>query len=230
MNQLTKREYRRPSAENEKEKIPEPKGGLESRIFDLEVLIRDRLESLPQLIAEEVANSVVGESYYRYDSSSTYFPTLIFVFRETNTLQYRRKSQVKARLRMDNKTITDDVIVNIRKRCNAIRGLTYVYGSVRANFVSTDKRWKTTLYTYDQENAVNLLKSICQVVEEPFSNRNISWTIGRGRTNPYRRDEPLQGIEPTPSDAGLRTTMRLFRIVLQVNGIPRPITILRESN
>lgn len=45
-------------------------------------------------IAQEVSLGVVGESYYKWDSVSTYYPTITFLFKETETSQYPRRSQV----------------------------------------------------------------------------------------------------------------------------------------
>ena len=57
----------------------------------------------------EVSLQIVGESYYRWDSTSTYFPTLTFLFKEVEASQYKstRRSQIKVRLNKRNEDLTN---------------------------------------------------------------------------------------------------------------------------
>lgn len=190
-------------------------------------LFNEKIDTLPSVIAEEVASSIVGQSYYNYDRSFTYFPTIVLIFREKGALQYPRRSQVKARLKADNKSVTDDFIRRLRDACAEKRGFEYTYGRVRGNFVSSDKRWKTTVFTSSKDEGTKLLSTICDLVGEPFLMRNVSWTEGRERENPFRREETLDSIDPSPPFENQEPQMCLHRVVMLVNGLPRPIILLR---
>lgn len=57
-------------------------------------------------LAEEMSLQMGGESYYKWDSVTTYFPTFTFLFREAGVSQYARKSQIKLRLSIRNEDLT----------------------------------------------------------------------------------------------------------------------------
>ena len=58
----------------------------------------------------EVSLQIVGESYYKWDSISTYYPTVTFLFKEEGGLQYPRRSQIKVRLAKTNSEISEQDI------------------------------------------------------------------------------------------------------------------------
>ena len=203
----------------------------EGVLMSIEGLLKEiinRLNVLPEVLAEEVASSIVGQSYYNYDKSFTYFPTLVMVFREVGAFQYPRRSQVKGRLKVDNKSISDVVVQNMRKSAIALRGFTYQYGTLRGNYVSQDKRWKTTVFASSRPEGLSLLNTLCNMVDERFNEKNISWTEGRERLNPFRREESLDDIPITPPLGIQNPTMKLHRVVLLVNGVSKPILLMRD--
>lgn len=71
---------------------------LDARFEDLKKYLSDWKSDLIKEIAQEVSLQVVGESYYKWDSISTYYPTITFLFKEQGVSQYPRKSQIKLRL------------------------------------------------------------------------------------------------------------------------------------
>lgn len=48
-------------------------------------------------IVEGVCNSIVGETWYKWDSTSKYFPSIVFLFVETGP-HYPKRAQLKTRL------------------------------------------------------------------------------------------------------------------------------------
>jgi hypothetical protein len=137
------------------------------------------LSELPDKTAIETSLHVVGESYYRWDSVTTYFPTVTFLFREIGDTTYPRRSQIKVRLRQRNEELTELDIEKLKVSCQAVSTLRYTYGNTKINYVSSDKRFKTTMFAQDAPMAISILQNICDVIEEPFLERNISLIIGR---------------------------------------------------
>lgn len=191
--------------------------------------VGDTLKKLPDEVAQEVSMQVVGESYYRWDSTTTYFPTLTFVFREVEVGQYPRKAQIKVRLKKMNKEVTQADIDLLRARCRGLCGLSYTYGTVRANYVSHDKRFKTTIFSNSAETATQVLEPICQTIEEPFEKKNLSLTYDRTRLNSTRRTATLDGIRTNTVDYKTDIKLRLFRVVLLVNGLASPLVVFHSK-
>ena len=81
------------------------------------------LKALPEKAAIETSLHVVGESYYKWDSLTTYFRTLTFFFREINAEQYPRKSQVKVRLKQRNEELTELDIGKLKLACKIMSSL-----------------------------------------------------------------------------------------------------------
>lgn len=200
---------------------------VDDAVNNLKIYIDSKLEKLAFQIAEEVSLSVVGESYYRYDSTSTYFPTLVMVFREVTDNNIKRRAQVKARLKQNNVELTDEVLDVLRERCNSLHGVTYLYGTIRGNYVSTDKRWKTTVFGASKDSIGELLETVCNCVDEKYEERNLSITTGRARVNPSRRTTPLEGVDNNKVNYQTDIRMTLYRVVLMVNGLARPIPLVR---
>ena len=102
---------------------------LEKLPHTIESLLNDQLESfkeylndwkkdLIQELAQEVSLQIVGESYYKWDSTCTYFPTLTFLFKEVKTSQYPRRSQIKVGLNKRNEDLTDLDINILKSKCH----------------------------------------------------------------------------------------------------------------
>ena len=91
------------------------------------------MEEFQQKIAIEVALSVVGESYSRFDSISSYYACLTFVFNEP--------TQIKVPLLKKADEFTEADIFALKTKMQAYANLTYKGGPVRGNYVSADKRF-----------------------------------------------------------------------------------------
>lgn len=84
---------------------------LSKQIEDVRKDLCEEFKKLPDKVAKEVALQVVGQSYVKWDSSSFYYPTLLFLFKEINVTNYPRKTQVKLRLKKKNTEITENDII-----------------------------------------------------------------------------------------------------------------------
>ena len=159
-------------------------------VTDVQKQLDELQKKLPGKVAEEVSLQVVGESYYRWDSVSTYFPTLSFLFREINVEAGPRRTQIKVRLKQRNQEIQDADVARIEASCASLDNLQYTYGTLRANYVNHDKRFKTTVFCQDVDNVDRVLKPICDVIGDPYERQNLSLTAARSRSNPHRRNHP----------------------------------------
>ena len=134
-------------------------------------------DALPDAIGRSVCNEIVGESYFRWDSTSKFYPTLIFHFKEAERTAYPKRTQIKIRLTSINEgdTITDDQIEQWRVLCeDQIPGVQYFSGPIRCNYVSsTGCSWKTTVFCNDEDEAHEILKAIIEPFGERYEPREI---------------------------------------------------------
>ena len=168
---------------------------LKGQIKEFKSYLDDWKKELIKEVAQEVSLQIVGESYYKWDSVTTYFPTITFLFKEVGVSQYPRKSQIKLRLSKRNEDLTTSDIDNLKRSCDAILNSTYSYGTERFNYVSSDKRFKTTVFGKNTPQIKALLCSLFQVINEPFEERNLSMNSSRTRVNQTKRLLPLDITE-----------------------------------
>ena len=116
---------------------------LNKRLNEFKEHLEDWKKDFIQDIAEEVSLQVVGESYFKWDSTCTFFPTITFLFKELNTYQYPRRSQIKVRYGKRNEEITDEDIRKLKEKSVLLLSQQYSYGTERYNYISSDKRFKT---------------------------------------------------------------------------------------
>lgn len=186
-------------------------------------------KELPGKVAEEVALQVVGESYYRWDSVSTYFPTLSFLFREISVEQGPRRTQIKVRLKERNEEVGEEEITRLEASCRDLSNLMYTYGTMRANYVNGDKRFKTTVFCRDYPNVERVLQSICRVIGDPYDKRHLSLTTARDRPNSIKRSTPLAGVPVNTVNYQTTRIVKLYKVVLMINGLASPIIIYKPS-
>jgi hypothetical protein len=184
-------------------------------------------ETLVNDISEEVSLKIVGESFYKWDSTSSYYPTLIFVFRESTIGSVKRKSQIKLRYFKNNNEITDQDIQNLKNQALGVRNLGYSYGTNRGNFVSTDKRFKTTIYAQSRDEIKRTLERILPFANEVYDERNLSFTEKSARVRINKRTVETAEIPLNRINYDENFYVQLYRISLLVNGSGRPILIYK---
>lgn len=210
------------------ESIPETIEGLLNRKFDeFKEYLNDWKKELIEQVAQEVSLQIVGESYYRWDATSTYYPTLTFLFKEENTEQYPKRSQIKVRLNKKNEEVTDADISMLKRNCNKLINQRYTYGTDRYNYVSADKRYKTTVFGSNVSEIISLFTNLLSVLDEPFLERNLSITFGRNRINQTKRSKPLGDIKINEMDYQSSFSVKFYKAVLLVNGLEKPIILAK---
>ena len=182
-------------------------------------------EELPDRLGKVVGQYVVGDSWFRWDGTHTYYPTLCFKFKEIETIQYPRTSQIQIKLKKNNQSLTDADIVRLRSSVANLDRLQYCYGSNRGYFVAKNRRFKTTVYGDSREEIEKVLQACISVVEEEFDPNYLSYTDGVKRENVVKRGTPLLGVSTNPVNYKKPSTQELFRVLLLVNGMEQPIVI-----
>jgi hypothetical protein len=69
--------------------------------------IEEESKKFVEKTALEVSQLIVGESYFKWDSTASYFPTIVFVFNEITQGETPRRSQIKARFKKLSQEVTD---------------------------------------------------------------------------------------------------------------------------
>ena len=179
-------------------------------------------------ISEEVSLRIVGESYYKWNSTNSFYPTLVLKFKETHVFQKARVTQLKAKLKYTSAQLTDQILRELQLKIDGIKDLSYCHGPTRGNFVAKDKHFKTTVFANDKQEIETLLKAVLQVVEEPFIERNLSVTFGRKRESITRCTKPLGNTPVYVQDYNQSFRVQLYRAVLLVNGLERPIVFYKK--
>jgi hypothetical protein len=186
-----------------------------------------KTKDLPIRTAREVCAKIVGESFYRWSGLQTFFPTLIFHFKEVDKL--KKRTQIKIRLTSihEGDLVDEERIKALGSQCEPLKRLTYASGPVRCNFVSTEK-WKTTIYCRQESDAISVLSTILQTFGQPFDPAAVSVTTGRGKTPGYAALSPNLQRETAPEWTRV-CIMTLNKVVLLCHGAKRIIEIFRSE-
>ena len=201
---------------------------LNKRLDEFKEYLENWKKDLIEDIAEEVSLQVVGESYFKWDSTCTYFPTITFLFKESNTEQYPRRSQIKVRYSKRNEEITEKDIRDLKEKCLLILNQEYSYGIERYNYISSDKRFKTTVFGANAEEIKLLFTNLFSVFGESFNEKNLSITSGRNRTNVTKRTKPLIDVDVNKNTYQTTFPLKFKKAVLLVNGLEKPITLAKN--
>lgn len=197
-------------------------------VKDFNDTIEEDKKEIIEQVCEEIPNRVVGESYYRYNATSQFFPTLTLVFVEETESKYPRRSQLKVKIKKQTEEITDRFIAELRNQFSSIHRKQYRYGPLRACYVSSDKTYKNTLFCSNLDQAIEVFSNVYRIVGLDFDRNNISITSGRNRKPITRRITPLDGQTPEVQNYNQEFEVCLYRAVLQVNGLPKPILIYKN--
>lgn len=147
-----------------------------------------------EAISDQVALKVVGESYYKWNSVSSFYPAVTVIFRQMHVATRLKRTQVKTRYNVRSEDFTEAMLAELHQRAEGLAGLRYNHGLTRGNYVSSDKRFKTTVYGQSTEDIAELFHKLLPVINEPFELANLSYTSGPRRVSITRRNVPLAGI------------------------------------
>lgn len=201
---------------------------IDKKIDKFKDFLKEWKKELIKEIAEEVSLQIVGESYYKWDSTSTYYPTITFMFREIECGKLPRRCQIKMRLKKKNEELEDKDIEIIKTKALVLKNLKYNYGIQRYNYVSSDKRFKTTIFGEQTSEIKELLKTLFNVINEPFEEKNLSITQQRLRENLTKIKTALNNIQINNIDYNQKFKVVFKKAVLLINGMSQPIIIAQN--
>nr|YP_009105467.1 hypothetical protein [Parietochloris pseudoalveolaris]AIT94094.1 hypothetical protein [Parietochloris pseudoalveolaris] len=199
---------------------------IETETQTLEEFFKEEIKLLPETVAKEVSLWIVGEAYKKWDSVTSYFPSLTFIFVEDTESNEPRRCQIKVRLKKPGTDLTEADIEKLRVLTLAHGNMGYTWGRVRGNYVSGDKRFKTTIYGSSENEIVNILSKICSITEDRVERNLFTFTSGGTlRPSHTRRTIGLDGKSLNDSNYKENFYLKLKRVVLLVNGLQQPIII-----
>jgi hypothetical protein len=178
-------------------------------------------------IVEGICNSIVGETYYKWNSITKFYPSVVFLFLEKG-ISYPKLSQIKTRLTCLDYNIVpnEDFIKKLRTAIlSRVPSLRYISGISRCNFVSTSGvSWKSTIYCKDLENGKNVFEEILKIIGEDFDAATLS--ITSPRKLPQTLLEGHVASEQHANQSLVREVdMFIHKVVLYCNGLPEPIIL-----
>ena len=188
-----------------------------------------KIEELPKTIASECSLSIIGEPYSRYDAISCYYPTLTFIFYEENALLKPRRAQIKLRLLDKTEDITEERIEELRIKIVKNGNLMFQAGNTRANYVTADKRMKTSIYAKDANNAKIILSKVLNIISDEFDESLLSITTnGTNRPNLSKRKLPIGNLDLNTTNYNESFQVKLHHVHLIINGIKEIIPLWRD--
>lgn len=195
-------------------------------VKDLPKAIADELEKRPPKLGNEVsemvANKIVGESYFKWDSVTSYSSTVTCIFTEAEKVKYLRRAQLKGRLPTASADIIPQIINELKTRAREYSHFAFDHGNIRVNYVAPDKRFKITVYVKEKLQAISVLEMLCAILGEEIHPVNIYYTDGLRRGSITRRTTPIGGTPAQQQDYRTDFKVKLTRVVLHVNGLERP--------
>lgn len=187
-------------------------------------ILEGEVEKIPKKTVKLVTEQVVGESFYRYDTMSTYYLTIIFLFNCDGIARHYVRSQIKVRLPLKPEEITNATIAELKRKVSGITNLSYNYGDIRLNYLSCNKTFKTVINVRDETEGINVLRTICEYIDAEFNEENVTKTTGPRRENVIRRTTGIGKYKPMQR-VRIYGHYRLARVALLVNGIEQIITL-----
>jgi len=94
--------------------------------------------------------------------------------------------------------------------------------------VSSDKRFKTTVFGNNSSQIKALFHSLFKVINEPFEEQNLSITTSRSRLNETKRSSPLGESELNNISYNTPFNVKFRKAVLLINGIKKPIMLVES--
>lgn len=176
-------------------------------------------------ITLNVSESIVGESYIKYDSSTSYWPTLMFKFKSADINIKSHYSQIKIRYYKKPDDISDVDIENLKQKIDEIKSITYMQGNLRANYVDEQRLFRTTVFVSNKGEVINLLNTIIPIGLLNFNEKQLSYTEQNLRINITKRKTTINNIELNTRKKFIETQMQLRSVFLQINGLEKQIKL-----
>lgn len=200
--------------------------------------IKEELEKIKkkqEVLPDEIANSIIGQPYTRFDSTTTHLPCLVFHFIEPISDSKKRIGQIKVRVKLEDIVNDDQALKNqlemYRSRIlERLDSLEYRHGTNRLNLVSKDKSWKTVLFVDSEADGIKILNNIAFICDHSISESDTSFTSLNNRDNVYTRENSLDGIETNKISYKDNFTLKLKKVVCYIKNLDRMVIIWKGDN
>ena len=176
-------------------------------------------------ITTDVCESIVGQSYIKWDSTNSYFPTIVFKFVNQEKKSEKLSSQISVRFPIEADKVTDTDINALKAQMEQNANLSYLSGKLRLNYVSKQKRWKTTLFCLTKDEGIRVLTQICLFSKEDFDLNQLSVTEKNLRNSVTRRGSSLRKIAVNSQTDYSTGKLTLKRAYIQINGLKKQLII-----
>lgn len=176
-------------------------------------------------VSKYLSERIVGESYLRYDSNSTYSPSLHLKFKTKFREDARRTSQIKLRFNYPTDQIDAAHLEQLRKQVASLNNLTYVAGKIRCNYVAEKRLFKTTIFSDSEQTVKDLLRQLIPLTNTQYIEENISFTFNSKRDHDIKRKKSLDNVIVNPPVLHRPVEMILSSAYLQVNGLEHQLTL-----
>lgn len=186
----------------------------------------EKIVKLPKTIAYEASLAIIGEPYSRYDAISCYYSTLTFIFYEENAKLKPSRAQIKLRLLEKTEDLTEASIEILKKKVYNRSNLSFMAGNTRANYVSADKRMKTSIYAKDASNAKIILSKVLNIISDKFDKSLLSITTNAtNRPVLSKRKTNIGNIGLNSVNYNESFKVKFHHVHLIVNGIKEIIPV-----
>ena len=176
-------------------------------------------------ITLNISESIVGESYIKYDAATSYWPTLLFKFKSSDKLLKYNYSQIKIRYYKKPDDISDIDVINLKQKIKEIKEITYMQGNLRANYVDERRLFRTTVFVANKEAVINLLNIIIPIGLLNFNEKQLSYTEQNLRVKTTQTTKGIQKIKLNKMHKCTNTPMQLRSAFLQINGLEKQIKL-----
>lgn len=158
-------------------------GPLFSEMKELKEILKKLLDT--KQLSEEIGNELVGETYLRWDTQVRFYPTIVFIFLESeedfvkrnisDKNVYRKKVQIKIRITKHsienletNEEFLKNYVINLKSKIlNLVDTYNFTTGNKRCTYVNQGNvSWKTTIFACDKKEAMMILIRLYNLIEE----------------------------------------------------------------
>lgn len=129
-------------------------------------------------LSQEIGNELVGETYLRWDTQVRFYPTIGFIFLESeedfvrrsisNKDSYIKKVQIKLRITKHRiEEFVKNYVINLKSKIlNLIDTYNFHAGNTRCTYVNQGTvSWKTTIFARNKKEAMTILLRLSNLIE-----------------------------------------------------------------
>lgn len=173
-----------------------------------------------------ICEKIVGESYIKYDSFCSFWPTLLFKFKSIDTQKVKQYSQIKIRYFKKPNDIVEADINTLKLNIQMLYTLNYKQGTLRANYIDKNRLFRTTIFVDCKETVIKLLKTLIPLGLLEFQEKQLSYTEQNERFKVTKRTNSLGSFKLNKVPKIVSNTMTLNSVYLQINGLEKQIKLL----